>query len=212
MLAAGQDGLGGDALVRDAAVLLRQEVHGEMHAGEVAAGDRQVTRLLRAARQEQRIVAVREVLRLHVDADIDAVMEGHALRLHLLDAAVDVALLHLEVGNPVAEQAAGAGVLLVEVDVMAGAGELLRGGEAGWPGADDADALAGLRLRRLGTTQPISQPLSMMAHSIDLMVTGVSSMFSVQAASQGAGQTRPVNSGKLLVECRLRSASSQSSW
>jgi hypothetical protein len=27
-------------------------------------------------------------------------------------------------------------------------------------------------------------------------------MFSVQAASQGAGQTRPVNSGKLLVLCR----------
>jgi hypothetical protein len=49
-----------------------------------------------------------------------------------------------------------------------------------------------------------------MAHSMVLMVTGVSSMFSVQDASQGAGQTRPVNSGKLLVECRLREASSQS--
>ena len=48
-----------------------------------------------------------------------------------------------------------------------------------------------------------------MAHSMVLMVTGVSSMFSVQEASQGAGQTRPVNSGKLLVECRLREASSQ---
>ena len=32
-------------------------------------------------------------------------------------------------------------------------------------------------------------------------------MFSVQAASQGAGQMRPVNSGKLLVECRSSSAS-----
>ncbi len=39
-----------------------------------------------------------------------------------------------------------------------------------------------------GFTQPISQPLSMMAHSIDLMVTGVSSMFSVQDASQGRGR------------------------
>ena len=28
-------------------------------------------------------------------------------------------------------------------------------------------------------------------------------MFSVQAASHGAGQMRPVTSGKLLVECRL---------
>ena len=47
----------------------------------------------------------------------------------------------------------------------------------------------------------------MMAHSIVLMVTGLSSMLSVQDASHGAGQTRPVNSGKLLVECRLRAAS-----
>ena len=30
------------------------------------------------------------------------------------------------------------------------------------------------------------------------MVTGLSSMFSVQDASQGAGQTRPVNSGKVV--------------
>ena len=51
-----------------------------------------------------------------------------------------------------------------------------------------------------GVTQPSSKPLSMMAHSIDLMLTGVSGMFSVQLASHGAGQMRPVNSGKLLVE------------
>ncbi len=44
----------------------------------------------------------------------------------------------------------------------------------------------------------------MMAHSIVLMVTGASSMLSVQAASQGAGQMRPVTSGKLFVETRLR--------
>ncbi len=33
---------------------------------------------------------------------------------------------------------------------------------------------------------------------------------SVHAASQGAGQTRPVNSGKLLVECNTSDASFQS--
>ena len=60
-----------------------------------------------------------------------------------------------------------------------------------------------------GTIQPSSHPLSTIAHSIDLMVTGWSTMFNVQLASQGAGQTRPVNSGKLLVECRLTSASFQ---
>ena len=42
-----------------------------------------------------------------------------------------------------------------------------------------------------------------------LMRTGSSLMFSVQAASQGAGHTRPVISGKLLVECRFSAASRQ---
>jgi hypothetical protein len=49
-----------------------------------------------------------------------------------------------------------------------------------------------------------------MAHSMVLMVTGLSSMLSVHDASHGAGQMRPVNSGKLLVECRLLEASCQS--
>ena len=59
----------------------------------------------------------------------------------------------------------------------------------------------------LGSTQPFSQALSMMACSMDLMPTASVLMFRVQAASQGAGQMRPVNSGKLLVECRTSSAS-----
>jgi hypothetical protein len=49
-----------------------------------------------------------------------------------------------------------------------------------------------------------------MAHSIDLMVTGWSMMLSVQAASHGAGQMRPVNSGKLLVVWSMSSARFQS--
>src|SRR6202044_2661387 len=60
-----------------------------------------------------------------------------------------------------------------------------------------------------GLTQPLSQARSTMAHSMVLMVTGLSSMLSVHDASHGAGQMRPVNSGKLLVECKLREASSQ---
>jgi fatty acid desaturase len=59
-----------------------------------------------------------------------------------------------------------------------------------------------------GLTQPCSHALSTIAHSMVLMVTGLSSMFSVHDASHGAGQIRPVNSGKLFVECRLRDASS----
>ena len=58
-----------------------------------------------------------------------------------------------------------------------------------------------------GTTQPSSKPLSMMAHSMFLIVTGGALMPSTHAPSHGAGQTRPVNSGKLLVLCSRSSAS-----
>ena len=50
----------------------------------------------------------------------------------------------------------------------------------------------------------------MIACSIDLMPTGTLLKFSVHAASQGAGQMRPVTSGKLLVECSTVSALRQS--
>jgi hypothetical protein len=46
----------------------------------------------------------------------------------------------------------------------------------------------------------------MMKCSIDLMPTGSALMPSVQAVSHGAGQMRPVKSGKLLVECSTSSA------
>ncbi len=51
----------------------------------------------------------------------------------------------------------------------------------------------------------------MISYSIRSMVTGSSLMPSTQAPSQGAGQRRPVNSGKLLVACRRSTASDQSS-
>ena len=84
-----------------------------------------------------------------------------------------------------------------------GARELLRGGEAGGAGADDGDLLARLDARETLRTAPssASNARSMMPRSTSLMVTGSSSMLSTHDASQGAGQTRPVTSGKLLVAC-----------
>ena len=49
-----------------------------------------------------------------------------------------------------------------------------------------------------GTTQPSSKPLSMIACSIDFIVTGSPIKPTVQEPSQGAGHTRPVNSGSCL--------------
>ena len=61
-----------------------------------------------------------------------------------------------------------------------------------------------------GLTQDFSQARSIMACSIDLIPTAESLIPSVQAASHGAGQIRPVNSGKLLVECKTSLACCQS--
>ena len=63
-------------------------------------------------------------------------------RVHLRDALIEVALLHLELGDAVAQQAADAIGALVDDHRVAGARELLRGREPGRTGADDGDALA----------------------------------------------------------------------
>jgi hypothetical protein len=81
-----------------------------------------------------------------VDADIDAAMEGHALPCIWRDAGVDRVLLHLEVRDAEAQQAAGLRFALIDMHVMPGAAELLRGRETRRPGADDRDRLARLAL------------------------------------------------------------------
>ncbi|MCU0256282.1 MAG: hypothetical protein MUF60_06035 [Vicinamibacterales bacterium] len=58
-----------------------------------------------------------------------------------------------------------------------------------------------------GTIQPSSNARSTIAHSIALIVTGSWSRPSVHEPSHGAGHTRPVNSGKLLVWCSRTLAS-----
>ena len=95
------------------------------------------------------------------------------------------------------------------VTVVAGARQLLRGGQSGGTGTDHGHALAGARGGGSGVMKPSSKARSTMVFSICLMVTGGSLMPSTQDASQGAGQMRPVNSGKLLVACNWRTASRQ---
>ena len=75
---------------------------------------------------------------------MDAVVKGDALGFHLRDAAVDVMLLHLEIGNAVAQQPAGLGPALEQMHVVAGARELLRAGHPRRAGTDHRDLLAGL--------------------------------------------------------------------
>mmetsp|Transcript_5273 Transcript_5273/g.15342 ORF Transcript_5273/g.15342 Transcript_5273/m.15342 type:complete len:251 (+) Transcript_5273:803-1555(+) len=62
-----------------------------------------------------------------------------------------------------------------------------------------------------GVIFPSRKARSTIEYSMFLMVTGLSTSPATQDPSQGAGQTRPVNSGKLLVLCRRSMASSQAS-
>ena len=174
----------------------RRRARGPAPAGRAAARRRRRARRRRTPRPAPVGVDVHADVLVHPELD--------AFGLHLLDAAVDQVLLHLEIGDAVAQQPADAIVLLEHDDGVAGARELLRAGEPGRAGADDRDALAGLALGR-PRRDPAASPsaLSTIACSIDLMPTGSSLMLSVHASSHGAGQMRPVNSGKLLVECSV---------
>ncbi len=134
--------------------------------------------------------------------------ELHALGAHLFQTAVDEVLLHLEIRDAIAQQTADAVGLLEYGDGVAGARQLLGSGQTRGSGATIATRLPVLT-GGSGTIQPSSQARSTMVFSICLMVTGGSLMPSTQAASHGAGQMRPVNSGKLLVECSTRIASRQ---
>jgi hypothetical protein len=91
---------------------------------------------------DDRVVPLAQVIPGDVDPDVDARAEPGALGRHLGEAQVEVLLLHLEVGDAVAQQAADAVVALEDRDGVTRAGELLRGREPGGPRADDGHGLA----------------------------------------------------------------------
>ena len=163
-----------------------------------------------ASGEDDGVVVGAQLVDGDVDADVDAGAELGALGAHLGEPPVQVPLLQLEFGDAVAQQAADPVGPLVDGDGVPGPGELLGGGEPGGAGADDGDPLAGGSRGRLRATQPSSQARSMISTSTCLMVTGSALMPRTQAASHGAGQSRPVNSGKLLVACSRSMASRQS--
>ena len=102
----------------------------------------------------------------------DAGLELHPLGGHLFQAAVDDVLLQLEIGDAVAEQPAHPIVLLEEHHLVAGAGQLLGGGQAGWAGADDGHGCP-LRVgRQDGPTQPSWKARSAIWYSMCRIVTG----------------------------------------
>ena len=139
----------GRAGAGDRAVPVVEVLHREVHAVELAARHRQVARHARARREHDGVVALEQLGRLDVDADVDAVAELDALLGELAEAPLDDGLLDLEVGDAETEKPAARLVALEHGDGVPRAVQLLRGGETRRAGADDGDAPARALARRL---------------------------------------------------------------
>ena len=90
-----------------------------------------------------------ELRGVDVHADLDAGAKLDALGPELVEAALDDALLDLEVRDTEADEAAARFVSLEDGHRVAGAIQLLRAREPGRTGADYGDAAAGADARRL---------------------------------------------------------------
>ena len=117
-----------DARARVEAVLLRQEIHSEMHAAKLAPRHRQIARHRAAARQNHRVEVAHKIRGGVVRAHVHARLEYNAFVAHLLNAALHNRLFQLEIGDAQGEQPADILVALKHRDPVAAAVELLRGG------------------------------------------------------------------------------------
>src|SRR6266542_6798468 len=148
LAAGGDEALVGHRIALAAPVLQRQVLHGEVDPLELASGDRQITRGAGPATEQEGVELPPEIFHGDVDPDVAVDLELDALGLHLSDAPVEDALLHLELGDPVAQEPADPIIPLEDGHRVAGAPELLGGGEPRRPRADHRRLLAGLHPRR----------------------------------------------------------------
>ena len=122
----------GHAVARDDLVLLRQELHREMDAVELAARHRQVARLLRAAREHDRVELVDAAPAASTFTPTCWFTRNSTPSACICSMRRSIrCFLHLEIGNAVAQQPADAVGFLEHDDGVAGARELLRAGEPG---------------------------------------------------------------------------------
>ena len=128
----------------DALVLLRQELHREMDAGELAAGHFEIARQFGAAGQRHRVVIARAARSTGISTPTSTPVRNSTPSAAICAMRRSIScFLHLEVGDAVAQQPADAVGLLEQRDGVPGARQLLRAGHAGRPRADHRDPLAG---------------------------------------------------------------------
>ena len=113
-----------------AAVLKRKELHREVDAGQLASRHPQVARRRGAAGEHDGVERVAHLADGHVDTDVATGAKRDALFLQNGEAAVQEPLLHLELGNPVPQQASDPVGSLQNRHRVARVVQLIRGGEA----------------------------------------------------------------------------------
>ena len=121
------------AAAGDAPVLLRQVLHRQVNAVELAAGYGQLAGRARADGEAYGVEVAAKIGRREVVAHVDARLEADALSGHDVHAALHHLLLQLEVRDAEAQEAADGLVALEERHEVACAVELLGGGHAGRP-------------------------------------------------------------------------------
>ena len=140
----------GNGLAGVEAVLLRQIVHSKVDAVQLPARRRQVAGLRGAAGQADGVEFGQQPFRRKIVAHIDAGLEDDALFLHQGQAAAQHLFVQLEIGDAQGQQPAGGFGALIHRYQMAGAVELLGGGQPRRAGTDHGDFLAGALRRRFG--------------------------------------------------------------
>ena len=138
-------------------ILLRQVVHGEVDADELTPLDRQVARDRRSARQHDSVVIAQQLVVRDVDPYIRADDELDALRAHLLDPAVNYALLQFELWYSQREQSTNVFVPFIDGHVVPCPVELLRASQAGRTRSNDCHAMP-ISLRRWFGIDPSVAP------------------------------------------------------
>ena len=133
----------GDLVPFATAVLLGQEVDGEVNARQVAARHLKIAGRPGAAAQHNRVELPAQIRNRKVHTDVHAGAEHDAFLLEQRKTPVHHALLDLELGDAVPQQSADAVGLLEDRHQVPGPIQLVGRREAGRPRSDHGDALPG---------------------------------------------------------------------
>ena len=148
--------------LRLAEVRALQEVDAVDHPVELLARDVHCDRVHAAGRNDDRIVPIAELLERDVAADLDVVVELHAVLRDPVDVELDDVAWQPEGRHADEGRAAAGRERVVDVDLVPPAPELLGGGESGGPRADHGHAAAAGRrdddvVRHVVAVVPVDQ-------------------------------------------------------